>query len=214
MGRRSRCSFRSLSSAISRMTVSIVPSTGRLTARYAVSLAPRNARLRSDELTPSCRPSTSTKPRTICEKMTPELPRAPMSAARVTSFATASLVVGRRRVERLDDRAQREDEVRAGVAVGDRIDVQIVDAPAMRLEVLERAPRQVADDLELHQRRPYAFDVDLERRDREPDHPLELVQDARTNGLGDLGQLQPMLDDDAKLDDEPARRAGRRRPPS
>ena len=71
--------------------MSIVPSTGRLTARYAVSLAPRNARLRSDELTPSCVPSTSTKPRTICEKITPEFPRAPISAARVTSLATASL---------------------------------------------------------------------------------------------------------------------------
>ena len=49
-GGRRRCSFRSLSSAISRMTVSIVPSTGRFTARYAVSLASRKARLRSDEL--------------------------------------------------------------------------------------------------------------------------------------------------------------------
>ena len=91
LGGTRRCSFRSLSSAISRMTVSIVPSTGRFTARYAVSLAPRNARPRSAELTPSCSPSTSTNPRTIWEKMTPEFPRAPMSAARVTSFATASL---------------------------------------------------------------------------------------------------------------------------
>ena len=94
------------------------PLDGRFTARYAVSLAPRNARLRSSaELTPSCSPSTSTKPRTICEKMTPEFPRAPMSAARVTSFATASLSAARRGVERLDDRAERQDEVRARVAV-------------------------------------------------------------------------------------------------
>ena len=86
-----RFSFRSASSAISRITVSIVPSTGRFTARYAASLALRNARRSRGVLTSLERPSSSTKPRTIWEKMTPELPRAPMSAARVSSFATASL---------------------------------------------------------------------------------------------------------------------------
>ena len=40
-----------------------------------------------------CSPRTSTKPRTIWEKMTPELPRAPISAARERSFATSSLAV-------------------------------------------------------------------------------------------------------------------------
>jgi hypothetical protein len=32
-------------------------------------------------------PRTSAKPRTICERITPEFPRAPISAARVSSFA-------------------------------------------------------------------------------------------------------------------------------
>ncbi len=87
-----RCSLRSLSSAISRMTVSIVPSTGA---------SPRGTRRRSRRGTRGASARAvdtlvspehlGTKPRTICEKMTPELPRAPMSAARVTSFATASL---------------------------------------------------------------------------------------------------------------------------
>ena len=90
-GSRRRFSLRSPSSAISRMTVSIVPSTGRFTARYAASLAPRNARRSRGVLASSCSPRTSTKPRTIWEKMTPELPRAPMSAARESSFATAAL---------------------------------------------------------------------------------------------------------------------------
>ena len=37
-------------------------------------------------------PSTSAAPRTICEKMTPLLPRAPMSAPRATSRASDCLL--------------------------------------------------------------------------------------------------------------------------
>ena len=80
----------SAASAISRMTVSIVPSTGRRTARYAASLAERNARAIIVSSIGSCSPSTSAKPRTIWLKMTPEFPRAPISAARESSRATAS----------------------------------------------------------------------------------------------------------------------------
>src|SRR5262245_60094947 len=47
--------------------------------------------------------------------------------------------------------------------------------------------------------------MDLERRDRQADHPLELVADARADRLGDLGELQAVLDDDAELDDEAVR---------
>ena len=56
-----------------------------------------------------------------------------------------------RRVERLDDRPQRQNEVRARVAVGYGVHVQVVDPAAMSLEVLERAAREMTDDLELHQ---------------------------------------------------------------
>ena len=72
------------------MTVSIVPSTGRRTARYAASLAERKARAIIGSSIGSRSPSTSAKPRTIWLKMTPELPRAPISAARESSRATAS----------------------------------------------------------------------------------------------------------------------------
>ena len=65
-------------------------------------------------------PSTSAAPRTIWLKMTPELPRAPISAARASSFATASWPVACRGLERLDDRAHRQRQVRAGVPVGHR----------------------------------------------------------------------------------------------
>ncbi len=62
------------------------------------------------------------------------------------------LAVGRpRRVEGLDDRTQRQREVRAGVPVRDGIDVEVVDPAAVGLEVLERAPREVPDQFELHQ---------------------------------------------------------------
>ena len=107
------------------------------------------------------------------------------------------------RVERLDDRAQRENEVGAGVPVRDGIDVQVVDAPSMRLEVLERASRQVTDDLELHQ------------RDRTPSMWTSsdaigspTIRRARTGRATapsrHLGQLEPVLDDDAKLHGEPS----------
>ena len=80
----------SASSASSRTTESIVPSTGRRTALYAASDAPRSARAASFGSTPFAdSASTSAAPRTIWERITPELPRAPMSAARVTSCASA-----------------------------------------------------------------------------------------------------------------------------
>ena len=100
---------------------------------------------------PSCFPSTSTNPRTICEKITPEFPRAPISAARVDVLGDRLAVLGGRGVERLDDRPQRQNEVRAGVAIRHRIHVQVVDASPMRLEILQGAARQMADELELHQ---------------------------------------------------------------
>ena len=50
--------------------------------------------------------------------------------------------------------------------------------------------------------RPDAFDVDLQRCDRKPEHPLELVHDAGPHRLCDLGELQSVLDHDAELDDE------------
>ena len=58
--------------------------------------------------------------------------------------------LGARRVERLDDRTQRQNEIRARVAVGHRIDVEVVDPLSVRFEVLERSPGDLAHDLELH----------------------------------------------------------------
>ena len=93
-----RPSFSALSpsSAISRMTESIVPSTGWRTARYAASLADRKAAASVCVSTSPFVRSVSAAPRMICERMTPELPRAPISAARVTSLtrpARSSVVV-------------------------------------------------------------------------------------------------------------------------
>src|SRR5256885_915066 len=62
----------------SRATVRMVPSVGLLTARYAALAASSNAPASSagvSELLPS---TARAKPRKICERMTPELPRAPM----------------------------------------------------------------------------------------------------------------------------------------
>ena len=65
------------------------------------------------------------------------------------------------------------------------------------------APRKLADGLELHQRPSDRVDVDLERRDGQPDHALELVEHARAHRRRDLGELETVLDDDAQLDREP-----------
>ena len=133
------------------MTVSIVPSTGRLTARYAVSLAPRNAR-------PS---SAGADALVLAEHLDEAADDLREDHAGVAASAhqrrardvlgDGLAVDGRRGVERLDDRAEGEDEIRSRVAVGHRIDVEVVDAAAMRLEVLERAAREMTDELELHQ---------------------------------------------------------------
>src|SRR5262249_25293249 len=52
---------------------------------------------------------------------------------------------------------------------------------------------------------PHAVDVHLERGDREPDHAVELVEHSGTNPLRDLGELEPVLDDDAQLYHETVR---------
>ena len=132
--------------------------------------------------------------------------RAPMRAARVTSFATSALPPALDGVERLHDRSQREDEVRARVAVGDGIDVEVVDPPAVCLEVPQRAaaswrtaraPSATSD----------AVDVHLERGDGKPDHALELVEHPLADRRRDLGELQPVLDDDASSIARPSSRS-------
>ena len=134
---------RSASSAISRTTVSIVPSTGGLTASYANVVPVRRA---SARLLPSTVPSTRASavaiPRTIVLRITPELPFASIVAARWTSAASSAVVaeVERSSASTIPRIAQRE--VRAGVAVGHRVDVERIDPPAVPLEVRERSPRE------------------------------------------------------------------------
>ena len=78
--------------------------------------------------------------------MTPELPRAPSSAARATELddllaadlVERPLVLGQA-VELVEHGAQRERHVVAGVAVGDREDVEVVDLLAACLELAEGA---------------------------------------------------------------------------
>ena len=69
----------STASAANRTTVRMVPSTGRSTAWYAASVARRRPVTRSRAETDSSGAKVSARPRRICERITPELPRAPMS---------------------------------------------------------------------------------------------------------------------------------------
>ena len=81
-----------------------------------------------------------------CERITPELPRAPSSAARATESTISSRPIssiGARvgePVELVEHRAQRERHVVPRVAVGDREDVEVVDLLAAGLELGQRAP--------------------------------------------------------------------------
>src|SRR5204863_457907 len=59
-------------------------------------------------------------------------------------------VLGRRLLERVDDAPHGEHEIRSSVPVRDRIDVQVVDSPAMRLEVLQGRFREGVDGLPVH----------------------------------------------------------------
>ena len=77
--------------------------------------------------------------------MTPELPRAPSSAARATESTISSRPISStspargQAVELVEHGAQRERHVVAGVAVGDREHVEVVDLAAASLELGERA---------------------------------------------------------------------------
>ena len=81
-----------------------------------------------------------------CERITPELPRAPSSAARATEsticvaadLVERALVLGET-VELVEHGPQRQRHVVAGVAVGDREDVEVVDLLAACLELAESA---------------------------------------------------------------------------
>ena len=81
-----------------------------------------------------------------CERITPELPRAPSSAARATEWTICSRPISssgpsysREPVELVEHGAQRERHVVAGVAVGDREDVEVVDLLAASFELAEGA---------------------------------------------------------------------------
>ena len=78
--------------AISRMTVSMVPSTGSFTARYAAAAPSLMACLKWSALSSSEVAHTSQMPRMICDRMTPELPRAPISEPLVTAAATSGML--------------------------------------------------------------------------------------------------------------------------
>ena len=71
----------------------MVPSTGVFTARYAACCPSTTARLKTAVSSELAWPQTSQMPRTIWERMTPELPRAPMSEPLVTAAATDGMSV-------------------------------------------------------------------------------------------------------------------------
>ena len=94
--------------------------------------APESAHARSPAGTCVERRQVSATPRRICERITPELPRAPMSEPRLIAWHTSSIesAVGELGADRLEG----ERHVGAGVAVGDRVDVEPVQLLLMRTQ--------------------------------------------------------------------------------
>ena len=87
----SRSAAFTAASADSRMTVRIVPSTGLATAPYAVLAPSDRAWARSRPLNRLLPPRPSAMPRKIWLVMTPELPRAPISAPKLMAAAIRSV---------------------------------------------------------------------------------------------------------------------------
>ena len=85
------------------------------------------ARPRSSRRPRRASASTSVRPRRICERITPELPRAPMSEPWLMALQAAARSAPAPSSS-VDDRLEGEGHVRAGVAVGHRVDVEPVDA--------------------------------------------------------------------------------------
>ncbi len=61
--------------------------------------------------------------------------------------------VGGRLLERIHDGPHRERQVRARVAIGNRIDVEVVDPLLVRLEVEQRLTSDLAGPVEVHDER-------------------------------------------------------------
>ena len=84
-------------------------------------------------------------PRKIWLVITPELPRAPMSAPKLIAAATRSAGCAGDRLRLVERGPDRREHVRAGVAVGDRVDVQAVDLLDVGLEVGDGRPERLEE---------------------------------------------------------------------
>src|SRR6266511_1591570 len=186
----------SVSSASSRMTDSIVPSTGSRTARYAASRAPWNVRPTTGASILDSSPRTSAAPRTICERITPELPRAPISAARVTSLTSAGRSVA-------VERSSAVVAARASFRTCSRSLMPTTPSPAAR----SRGANHVSPASPLPfplvgscRRPPDVLDPHLDVGDIQTGQPLDLVADAIAEHRGDLGEIEAVFHYDAELD--------------
>ena len=130
----------SAASAAQRTTVRIVPSTGRITAWYAASAAVRSAVVDLGRGRRAPRPErVGEAPEDLAED---HARVAPGAHERPVRDRLADLGHRLGRSELLDDRLEGQRHVRAGVAVGHRVDVQ----PVQRLLVdAERVP-EAGDD--------------------------------------------------------------------
>ena len=128
-------------------------------------------------------------PRRIWHVMTPELPRAPMSAPKLAACATRSASASARPVGLLERRPDGGQHVRPGVAVRDREHVERVDLVDVRLERRDGAPEAARKPAPSHERRGIRRRPSRSRRGR--------------TGRGRRGRVPP-AGRDAVLAAEPA----------
>ena len=198
------------------MTVSIVPSTGTFTAWYAL-VARRAQRLGR---APPRRPRRARRarraiPRTIVERITPELPFASIGAARWTSAASCAVVAAVERSSAATIACTVSVEVRPGVAVGHRVDVERVDPAAVPLDVPERGrasrrtvSRSITGRLPERPREAHALRAlstwTSTAVTGSPVCALDLVRHAGADHRGRPREVDPVVDDDVELEREPA----------
>src|SRR5437879_3364813 len=215
----------------SRATVRMVPSVGLLTARYAALAASSKASASSlgvSELLPS---TALAKPRKICDRITPELPRAPIRlpceanlAILLTSAAFDSLMSSTadcsvsnmlvpvspsgtgNTLRRLTSSWLADSQVRlpsrACLNRGPSTPAGLREAIVEPHELRGCAASSRGP---LHSAPLFldALDVHVDLHNRDVHRPLDLELDRLLKVVGDLGDAHPVLHDHVQVDGEP-----------
>src|SRR5438309_7124519 len=210
-------------SAASRITVRMVPSVGFMTARYAKAQASANARATPSTSTRARPDKPCARPRKICDRMTPLLPRAPISepcaAAAITDSADCGC--GACCASSTADRSVRYmfDPVSpsgTGYTLRSLISCWFASsqANALRSPMSTCSPSasrsgsrrmvksEATSDPDTILLRVDALDVDVDRQHRQTQCLLHVIAHCAHQVVGHLADARAVLGDDVQLDDD------------